>query len=505
MKRYQFVGALLTFLVISACTRPPIPTEATSASSTPSPPTASPFVPQTSATGGETQIPPTFTPSPSPSFTVTPDTPPTRTQYTLSVQMDYAVHHLAVSQTVIYVNQTGETLEELLFVVEPNRTYGIFRLNRLAWENGDLIEEYVLEDATLTLPLPAPLPPGENVGVLMDFELYLPPWAGVFGFTQRQANLGNWYPMLPYYDPQKGWMAHEPAVFGEYHVYEAADFAVDITLLEAGSENEASRLTLAASGLAEVAGDTYRYFTQGARNFTWSVSPEYEVLSEMAGDITILSYTFPEHREAAQATLDAAVEAVALFGELFGPYPYQNLTIVEVDWSLSMEFSGLFFLSRERYQSYDGTDENYLITLAVHEISHAWWYGLVGSDQALEPWLDEALATYSELLFYEYTRPESVGWWWWFRIDRYTARGWVNSTVYDHEDPMDYIRAVYFQGAKFLDQLRGLVGDEVFFAFLQDYAVQNAYGQASAGDFFALLDTHTEANFWRLWGEYFEP
>jgi len=47
--------------------------------------------------------------------------------------------------------------------------------------------------------------------------------------------------------------------------------------------------------------------------------------------------------------------------------------------------------------------KNYLTTLSVHETAHQWWDGLVGTDQALEPWLDEALATYAERIFYQKT------------------------------------------------------------------------------------------------------
>ena len=37
--------------------------------------------------------------------------------------------------------------------------------------------------------------------------------------------------------------------------------------------------------------------------------------------------------------------------------------------------------------------------LAAHETGHQWWFERVASDEAKEPWLDEALTTYSELVF----------------------------------------------------------------------------------------------------------
>ena len=31
----------------------------------------------------------------------------------------------------------------------------------------------------------------------------------------------------------------------------------------------------------------------------------------------------------------------------------------------------------------------------VHEVAHQWWYNQVGSDQIMNPWLDEGLAEFS--------------------------------------------------------------------------------------------------------------
>jgi aminopeptidase N len=93
--------------------------------------------------------------------------------------------------------------------------------------------------------------------------------------------------------------------------------------------------------------------------------------------------------------------------------------VVEAGFADGMEYDGLYFLGREYFAAYDGTPQNYLTALAAHETAHQWWYGLVGNDQALEPWLDEALCTYSELLFYEAVYPDLVDWWWTFRVNRF--------------------------------------------------------------------------------------
>ena len=119
----------------------------------------------------------------------------------------------------------------------------------------------------------------------------------------------------------------------------------------------------------------------------------------------------------ALAILNAAVRAVGLFEAKFGAYPYGSLSIVQADLNDGQEYDGLVFLATKFYNEYDGSARSNLVAIGVHEIAHQWWFGLVGSDQAMEPWLDEAMAVYSEALFYKYIYPNSSDWWWNFRVN----------------------------------------------------------------------------------------
>jgi aminopeptidase N len=93
----------------------------------------------------------------------------------------------------------------------------------------------------------------------------------------------------------------------------------------------------------------------------------------------------------------------------------------------------------------------------------------MGNNQAIQPWLDEAFATYSEFLFYERAYPNLMDWWWDFRVNSHSPNGPVDLTIYEEAGFDAYVGAVYLNGARFLHELRGALGDEVFFAFLRDY------------------------------------
>ena len=436
-----------------------------------------------------------------PTDTSTP-TSPLLSQYTLTALLDYDLHFLKVDEQIGYVNHSEESLPEIVLVVEPNLYPNVFRLNYLRWGEGQEITSYTLQGHQLNIPLIAPLPPGGRVDFALSYDLNLPNREAPFGFTNRQVNLGDWYPFVPPYLAGNGLLVRDDAYPGENLAYEMADFQVNLQLVKPSSA-AALPLIIAASAPVEQDDEWYRYTHENARNFVWSVSDQYRVITTTVGEVTLTSYTFPNHPLADEPALQAAAEALKVFGEILGPYPRKTLTIVEGDFLDGMEFDGLFFLGHAFYDYFVGGGKNNLIIISAHETAHQWWYAQVGNDQALEPWLDEALATFSEALFYERVYPDLSQWWWDNRIYFHKPEGWVDSTIYNVAGFYPYRSAVYLRGALFLRDVRHLIGDDAFFSFLKDYLQRYRGKIATGNDFFAVLQEHTTADLSCLLRMYF--
>jgi len=122
----------------------------------------------------------------------------------------------------------------------------------------------------------------------------------------------------------------------------------------------------------------------------------------------------------------------------------------------------------------------------------------------MEPWLDEAMALYSERIFYEFTNPTLVDWWWQFRVNYFGPNGWVDTTIYDGGTFRHYTNAVYLNGATFIEDLRVRMGDDAFYKFIKDYAAQMSYRRATANDFFRIVREHTSADISDLITKYFQ-
>jgi len=424
-------------------------------------------------------------------------------KYVIDIVMDYDRHFLTVEENITYSNRTNTQLDSLTLAVAPNLSPNCFNLIHLAVD-GDSVAKYNLNKQRLDVSLLHPLEPDSIVQLTLRYTLSLPHLdqfnrinAPVFGYTDMQTNLINWYPFIvPFVNGE--WILHDPWWYGDYLVYSKADYTINLLFVD--RENSP---VVAASGSAEKIVDFTRYTLEDGRAFALSISPKFEVSSMKVGDATVSSYYLPAYRKQGEAAMEASAQSIELFSEQFGAYPHSTYSIVQAGLSDSREFSGLSFVSRNFYQLYDGTPNNYLTYVSVHAAAHQWWFDQVGNDPAIEPWLDESLATYSERLYFEKFHPDLVANWQADRVDFFRPQGKIDAAIYDIVNHDTYKQAVYFNGMHFLQDLRQRVGEEPFLAFLQDYYIQSK-GQIITGeDFFRVLDKHTDAGYSDIVREYF--
>ncbi len=456
-------------------------------------PTATPTVPTF------TPLPITDTPLPTLAFTATslpfpvPPSQSARTQYSLYALLDYYNRQVAVDETIAYTNQTGGSLNELVLAVEPNHRGGFTLENILL--NGDALN-YDMSGHRFTVYLPQPLAPNAQLTLAMRFRISIPAKIKEhpYGYDVDQVNLTDWYPfVVPYIN---GWVLHDESYLGEHLVYDAADFDVNVKTTDAG-------ILFATSGVSESNSEWTRYRLYGARSFALSASDQFQFVEATSGGAAIRAYYYPGYETQGLAILNAAVRAVDLYGAQFGAYPHGSLSIVQADLNDGQEYDGLVFLATKFYNEYNGSARSNLVTIGVHEIAHQWWFGLVGNDQALEPWLDEALCIYSEAIFYKYIYPNSLDWWWQFRVNYFGPAGYVDTTVYEPATFRAYVNAAYLNGANFIEVLNYRMGDEAFYAFLKDYTSRYGRGHATAYDFFAVARQNTTADISDLIAAYF--
>ena len=211
-----------------------------------------------------------------------------------------------------------------------------------------------------------------------------------------------------------------------------------------------------------------------------AIGPLVEI-NRMVNNVRLNVWARPDHISSGERLANAAAMQMGFMHDLVGPYPYVELDILDTPCGFGgIEYPGLIYIC--------SVDDGYFIDTTVHEVAHQWFYGLIGSDQIHEPWLDESIATYWQVLYYENAVGEerAAG-----QLSQY--RSWASGPenrnapiglgIDEYRFSGDYYTIVYFKGAVFYDALREQLGDEVFFQFLRTYYDRYRYQFVHSLDF----------------------
>jgi hypothetical protein len=427
--------------------------------------------------------------------------------YQMDLEIADDLLRLSGQQQVRYTNQETQTLEEVYFRLFPNLFGAAVELGLVTINGVEVTPTYELADSAVRVPLPSPLMAGEAVTIEILFSVDLPLSAagnyGIFGLMDDILSLAHFYPMIAVYDDE-GWNVEIPPAYGDV-VY--ADSSFYLVRVRAPAE-----VTLVASGVEidrQSLGDRQQVTYAGGpmRDFYLVASRNYLKLSRMVGETTVNSYGPPALAEGADATLQHAVNALRAFGTRFGTYPFTELDIVATPTlALGVEYPGVVAMAQRLYPPQTEYGPEYLESTVAHEVSHQWFYSMVGDDQLDEPWLDEALAQYATLLYYGdlYGRGAADG----FRDSLYGRWERVQQAAIPIGMPVDayssteYGAIVYGRGPLFVERLATEMGQEAFAAFLHDYCAAYEWGIATTRGFKELAESHCRCDLTALFEEW---
>jgi hypothetical protein len=233
-----------------------------------------------------------------------------------------------------------------------------------------------------TLVLRKTVAAGQHVVTSMSWRLRLPdnPNARLYG-SGEAARLATFFPLLAW-DPRSGWQTDPPSAIG-WETWTSPSARFDVTI------RTPPGLDVLATGERLSPG---RWRARGVRDFAVAIG-DFDVITGTAAApdrVPVVVAVERSRRLLARRLLTIARAVLQDQARRYGRYPWPSLTIVAMDMDrYSFEYPTLVFVS---------TDEPPRDT-AAHEIAHQWFYALVGNNQAQDPWLDEALATWGQSRF----------------------------------------------------------------------------------------------------------
>jgi hypothetical protein len=257
------------------------------------------------------------------------------------------------------------------------------------------------------------------------------------------------------------------------------------------------------------------------RDFAIFAGEGLDTVERRAGEVVVRSTFRPESRKVGERVAELAASALEVFERRFGPYPYRVLEVVEAplkEGAGGMEYSGMAVLASMLYRPFgkddplggllgllDGNDNPMVSVLddtleftTAHEVAHQWWHVLVGSDSSAYPFVDESLAQYSTLIYFEdrYGKERARQ-----LADSQVRLNYIGMRLMGQGDgpvmrpassfsPLSYAGLVYGKGPFFYREARKTMGDEAFFSALRRYADDHRFRMASSKGPMPYLTQH---------------
>ncbi|KRL83034.1 aminopeptidase [Lactobacillus ultunensis DSM 16047] len=456
----------------------------------------------------------------------------------MSIKLNTRKNQLTEKITMHIVNNGNESVKNLLV---RNIAYGVLKYDHQHFKatrnakttvknissNGEKLTYTTGKDKS-NLFVNKSLNAGQSTDLTVNVVTDVPQRNDRFGYQKvnngKLYNLSFCFPYLsdyrnskwnyhPYYDPGE----NRNSAISNFHVNL---FAPKSYKVAASGQNTTKKgmTTIDAKNMREVA---------------IVASNKFKVSHTSANGIKINNYYLSgkNSKQYNKLALMTAKDSFNLFTKDVGTYPYQELDMTE---SLlgkdtgGMEYPGLVMIDgsgfikktrkkktikKHKNTAPITTDKYTELTADVaHEIGHQWFYGTVGSDEYMEPWLDEGLTSFLENSIYDLTYSKSKVYCAKLEHNKYYNRKmvrranqalasfikkiinqpnekttYVNRPVNKPQKGIDTDDMAYDIGNIFPLALMETMGKNKFFAALHDYYQTYYLKQATTQDFLNII------------------
>jgi hypothetical protein len=346
------------------------------------------------------------------------------------------------------------------------------------------------------IQLPEASLPGDTVFLKVSFTSKLPSEIIRTGFSGNYFFVAQWFPKFGVYETagmryatKGGWNCHQFHRWSEFYSNHSV-YDVEITVPSdyvVGSGGLLINESESGNGTK-----TLVYRAEDIVDFAWTAWPGYAVFNDKWKNVNI-QLLLPEERKSQVARQMQSVKNALEYLEIHvGPYPWPHLTFVDPP-SAGSGASGMEYTTLFTSQSMFGIPEFIRMPemVTVHEFGHAYFMGIMASNEFEEPWLDEGVNTYWEgrIMDHYYNgmfgKPLPV------TLDNSLIRMYYISSesrqagsnaAFSWKYPHDtYGMMSYQKTAVILQTLEGIVGvetmDDVFRKYYEDWSFKHPSGK----------------------------
>ncbi len=460
------------------------------------------------------------------------------TGYTFDVKLDTAARMVKGTLEASWVNFTSEEVPDIMLHMYMNafksRNSTMYRESggspgRRAVDRGwiDIISftdrngndfmplaQYISPDdenpgdsTVLRVILPETAKPGDTVFINVEFETKLPSRIRRTGFTGDFYFVAQWFPKFGVYEPagmrdrpQSGWNCHQFHANSEFYSNHSV-YDVKITVPKDYVVGTGGMLINETVPDAE-GNKTLTFRAEDIVDFAWTAWPGYAVYTDKWEHVNITLLLSEARAKQVDRQFAAVKNALEYLTENVGPFPWPHLTFVDPPTIGSgaggMEYTTLFTsMSADIMPEFLHLPE----MVTVHEFGHAYFMGILATNEFEEPWMDEGINSFWEARIVDHYWGENSG-----LIDHpllkiadksYSRLSYVRSDnkqlVSNNEYSWNYPRGTYgmisyYKAATWLYTLMGIVGEETTNEIFREYYRRWAFKHPSGKDFIEVVN-----------------
>lgn len=334
--------------------------------------------------------------------------------------------------------------------------------------------------------------------ISLDFTVTIPNADGRFGKNGDTVNLGNFYPIAAITANGEPRLTDYSSI-GDPFYSNVSDYQVTVS-----TPSEYTLITGCPTEIS-LSDDTATWTASGEsmRDFAMVITKNIKSITDNSSGTAVNCY-YTDNDQQAKNAVRAATDAIKLFKDLYGDYPFKQFNIVQTSFFIGgMEYPGMVLIDHSYFKN---GNAHPLENVVVHECAHQWWYASAGNDQINNAWIDEGLATYSTMLYYQrYKDPSTYKLYYKYYITNsyrfhresiISKHGKIDQSMTrslnEYDDNEIYNMLCYEKSAMMLQCVRELLGDDLFFANIKALYQGHINGIITQESFSEFMSRNTD-------------
>ncbi|MBF0694151.1 MAG: M1 family metallopeptidase [Flavobacterium sp.] len=466
-----------------------------------------------------------------------------RADYTMDVKMDVKNYQYKGVQTLVYTNNSPDTLSRVFYHLYPNAfqpgSEMDMRVRNISDPDGRMVTKTTVDgkevkvsriknlkpneigylrianfkqdgvvaqikevETILEVILAKPILPGQKSTFTLDFTGQVPLQIRRSGRNNSEGvelSMTQWYPKIAQYDFE-GW--HPTSYIGREFYGVWGNFDVKLTidkLYTVGGTGVLQNPNSIGHGYEDEGKTpkhskktkdlTWHFIAENVHDFAWAADKNYiHDIVEMPGGPTLhfLYKNNPDILANWKKLQPDTVKLMQFFSAAVGPYPYPQYSVIQ-GGDGGMEYAMCTLILGNG--KYDG-----LLGVTAHELGHTWFQHVIATNESKYGWIDEGFTSFIEdLALNEISEVKRD-----FPFEgAYNNYNWMAKSGNEqpqttHADRFDinrvYSISSYSKGEVFLAQLGYLIGFDNLMKSLQRFYDEYKFKHPTSNDFIRVAE-----------------